>query len=100
MESIADIAAEEAKYLIVVDAAKGYHQRSEDEESQLYTMLSLHYTRDMVEAFEWLMGFRQIVNDSVIYGKDIESDLAHVRQFLQRCQELQVCLNRDKCVFC
>ena len=34
----------------------------------------------MAEAFEGLMGVRQIVDDIVIYDKDVESHLAHVRQ--------------------
>ena len=41
-ETIADIAAKEAKYFTVVDAVKGYHQCPLDEESQLYTMYIHH----------------------------------------------------------
>ena len=36
-EAIADITADDAKYFTIIDAAKGYHQCSLDEESQLYT---------------------------------------------------------------
>ena len=38
----------------------------------------------MAETFDELVGFRQIAGDIVIYDKDVEGHLAHVRQFLQR----------------
>ena len=41
----------------------------------------------MTEAFEGLSGFRRIVDDIIIYDKDAETHMTHVRQFLQRCQE-------------
>jgi len=53
----------------------------------------------MAEAFEGLTGFRRIVDDIVIYDKDIESHASHVKQFLQRCQERHIALNKDKCRF-
>ena len=34
----------------------------------------------MAETFDELVGFRQIAGDIVIYDKDVESHLAHVRQ--------------------
>ena len=102
-KAIAEIATEEAKYFTVVDAAKRYHQCPLDEESQLYTTFinpfgCFKYLRApygfssiaehcMAEAFEGLMGFRRIADDIVIYEKDVESHLAHVRQFIQQCQE-------------
>ena len=97
-EAIADNVAQEAKYFTVVDAAKGYHQWPLDEESQLFTTfighfkylrapyglssIAEHYNCHTVEAFEGLMGFRQMVDDIVVYDKDIDSHLAHVRPFL------------------
>ena len=62
--------------------------------------LSEHYNCHMAEVFEGLMEYRWIVDDIVIYDKDVESHLANVRQFLQRCQEQRISLNKDKCVFC
>ena len=53
----------------------------------------------MTETFDELVGFRQIAGDIVIYDKDVESHLVHVRQFLQRFQE-QISLNKDKRAFC
>ena len=59
-----------------------------------------HYNRRMAEAFEGLTGFRRIVDDVIIYDKDIESHRDHVQQFLQRCQERQISINNDKWIFC
>ena len=118
-EAVADISASEAKYFTVIDAAKGYHQCPLDEESQLYTTfitpfgrykylrapyglssIAEHYNRRMAEAFEGLSAFRRVVDDVVIFDKDKESHITHVKQFLQRCQDRQISLNRDKCTFC
>ena len=118
-EAVADITASEAKYFTIIDAAKGYHQCPLDEASQSYTTfitpfgrfrylrapyglssIAEHYNRRMAEAFEGLTGFRRVVDDVVIYDKDKASHIEHVRQFLQRCQDRQISLNRDKCNFC
>ena len=53
----------------------------------------------MAEAFEGLSGFRRVVDDIVIYDKDEASHINHVRQFLQRCQERHITLNKEKCRF-
>ena len=42
------------------------------------------YNQHMAETFDKLVGFRQIAGDIVIYDKDVEGHMAHVRQFLQR----------------
>ena len=42
------------------------------------------YNQYMTETFDELVGFRQIAGDIVVYDKDVEGHLAHVRQFLQR----------------
>jgi len=119
VEAVADIAAEEAKFFTVLDARKGYHQCLLDEKSQPLTTfitpfgrfkycrapyglssIAEHYNRRMAEAFEGLSGFRRIVDDIVIYDKDKATHLEHVRQFLQRCQDRKIALNKEKCKFC
>ena len=44
----------------------------------------------MAEAFEGLIGFRRVVDDVIIYDKDISSHVGHMKQFLQRCQESNI----------
>ena len=118
-EAVADITAEETKYFTVIDAAKGYHQCPLDEQSQLYTTfitpfgrfkylrapyglssIAEHYNRRMAEAFEDLTGFRRVVDDVIIYDKDISNHESHVKKFLQICQERMISINQDKWVFC
>ena len=101
-EAVADITAEEAKYFTVTDAAKGYHQCPLDEQSQLYTTfitlfgrfkylrapyrlssIAEHYNRRMAEAFEGLTEFRRVVDDVIIYDKDISNHVSHVEKFLE-----------------
>ena len=117
-EAVVDITADEAKYFTIIDAAKGYHQCPLDEASQLYTTfitlfghfrylrapyglssIAEHYNRRMAEAFDGLTGFRCVVDDVIIYDKDIESHVEHVKQFLQRCQEWLISINKDKLAF-
>ena len=59
-----------------------------------------HYNRRMAEAFEGLTGFRRIVDDIVIFDKNVQDHGNHVRQFLQRCQDKQISLNKEKWKFC
>ena len=118
-QAVADIAASEATVFTVMDAMKGYHQCPLDEESQLLTTfitpfgrfkylrapygissISEHYDRHMAEAFTGLSGFRRIVDDIVVYDSDKRQHTDHVRQFLQRCVDHQIALNRDKWRFC
>ena len=40
-----------------------------------------------------------MVDDIVIYDKDEALHINHVRQFLQRCQERNITLNKEKCRF-
>ena len=54
----------------------------------------------MAEALVGLSGFRQIVDDIVIYDSTIEDHVSHVRQFLQHYAEKQIALNPQKCNFC
>ena len=118
-EAVADIAAEEAKFFTVLDAKKGYHQCPLAEASQLMTTfitpfgqfkycrapyglssIAEHYNRRMADAFQGLTGFRRIVDDIIIYDKDETTHKKHVREFLKRCQDRKITLNRDKCKFC
>ena len=115
-EAVADIAAEEAKFFTVLDTKKRYHQCPLAEASQLmttfitpfgrfkyrwapYGLSSIveHYNRRMADAFQ---GFRRIVDDIIIYNKDEATHKEHVREFLKRCQDRKIALNRDKCKFC
>ena len=117
-EAVADIAAEEAKFFTVLDAKKGYHQCLLEEASQLMTTfitpfgrfkycrapyglssIAEHYNRRMADAFQGLTGFRRIVDDIIIYDKDEATHKEHVRQFLKRCQDKKITLNREKCKF-
>ena len=50
--------------------------------------------------FEGLLTFQRVVDDIVIYDKDKERHITHVKQFIQRCQDCQISINRDKCTFC
>ena len=118
-DAVADLAAEKAKYFTVIDAMKGYHQCPLEEESQALTTfitpfgrykylrapyglssIAEHYNRRMAEAFEGLTGFRRIVDDIVIYDQDEASHIDHVRQFLQRCRNQGISLNKDKWQLC
>ena len=55
-----------------------------------------HYNRRMAEPMEGLSGYRRIVDDIVIYDKDPQQHIVHVKQFLQRCKHKQITINREK----
>ena len=118
-EAVADISATKAKFFTILDAMKGYHQCPLDPESQLLTTfitphgrykylrapygissISEHYNRRMAEALAGLSGYRRIVDDIVIYDQDIAEHANHVRVFLQRCADMNITLNMEKCKFC
>ena len=117
--AVADIAQAKAKYFIVFDALKGYHQCPLDEASQnLTTFITLfgrfkylrapygissineHYNRRIDEAFVGMHNFRKIVDDKVIFDEDKSEHIKHVPQFLHRCEEKNITLNSDKFRFC
>ena len=59
-----------------------------------------HYNRRMVEALECLTGYCRIVDDIVIYDKDPQQHVQHVKQFLQQCKDKKISINRSKWQFC
>ena len=117
--AVADIAKSDAKYFSTFDAYKGYHQCPLDEESQDLTTfitpfgrykylrapygissISEHYDRRMDNSLEKIKQLRRIEDDCIVYTKDKEDHIALVRQFLQRCEDKGISLNRDKFQFC
>ena len=54
----------------------------------------------MAEVLEGLTGYRRIVDDIVIFDKDPQQHVMHVKQFLQRCKERQISINKEKWKFC
>ena len=50
----------------------------------------------MDEAFAGLSGYRRVVDDVVIFDSDETNHAAHVRQFLQRCAERMITINKEK----
>ena len=114
-KAVTDIAQSMAKYFTALDALKEYHQCPLDEDSQKLTTfitpfgwvkylrapygicsISEHYNRQMDEALAGLKEFRKIVDDVVIFDQDEQEHVEHVRQILQRCQEKNISLNKDK----
>ena len=114
-EAVAEISATEAKFFTTFDALKGYHQCPLDEESQLLTTfitpfgrykylrapygicsISEHYNRRMDEAMAGLTQYLKVVDDVCVFDRSFADHVAHVRQFLQRCGDQGISLNRDK----
>ena len=54
----------------------------------------------MADAFADLSGYCRIVDDIVIYDNGIVQHANHVRAFLQRCTDMDITLNMDKCISC
>ena len=115
-EAVADIAAQEAKYFTVIDATKGYHQWPLAPENQELTTfitpyrrfkylwasyvpfsIAEHYNCRMTEALEGLTGYQRIVDDIVIFDKDPQQHMVHVKQ---RCKERQILINKEEWKFC
>jgi len=49
---------------------------------------------------EWQMpssGFRWMVDDIIINDSNVSQHIAYVRQFLQRCTDMYIAFNLDKC---
>lgn len=49
--------------------------------------------------FQDIEGVEVIVNDLVVWGKDVEQHGVRLRQVLDRCCEHNLKLNREKCRF-
>ena len=117
-EAVADISDRQCTFFTMFDALKGYHQCPLDETSQLLTTfitpfgrykflrapfgicsISEHYNRRMDEAFSGLKNYRKVVDDVLIFDCDFDSHITRVRQFLKRCEELQISLKREKFKF-
>ena len=118
MDVIADISGEHSQFFTGFDALKGYYQSPLDEQSQLLTTfmtpfgrykflrapfgicsISEHYNRRMDEAFTGLCNYRRIIDDVIIFDRDRSTHLAHVRQFMQRCADKGISLNKEKFKF-
>ena len=58
-------------------------------ESTVYGISSIseHYNRRMDEAFAVIQGVRKIVDDVVVFDKDEQQHVEHVREILCRCGE-------------
>jgi len=112
-EAIADIAASEATCFTVIDAVKDTISTLWMQKAShipcLYrfkylrapyglSSIAKHYDRQMAEEFEGLTGYCHVVDDVVIYDKDRESHIAHVHQFLKRCQDKQISLNKTNVI--
>ena len=114
-EAVADISESEAKIFTTFDCLKGYHQIPVDPDSQHLTRfitpwgqyestrapmgvssISEFYNRRMDEAFEGLKGFRKIVDDVVVFDGNVENHFKHVREFVKRCDERGISLNKKK----
>ena len=60
-----------------------------------------YYNCHMAEVSEGLTGYRRIVDDTyTIFDKDPQQHVIHVKQFLQRCKERQISINKEKWKFC
>ena len=46
-----------------------------------------------------LEGVESIIDDIIIFGKDIEEHDRRLRALLQRCREYNLKLSKDKCIF-
>ena len=58
--------------------------------------ISEHYNRRMDQCLQDLPGMKRLVDDVIIYGRTRTEFLQRVRQFLQRCRQHGVSLNRAK----
>ena len=48
----------------------------------------------------WDTGHQKIVDDVVVFDKDEQQHLEHVREILRCCEERGISLNREKFKFC
>ena len=57
-----------------------------------------HYNCCMTEVLEGLTGYRRIVDDIVVFDKDPQQHVVHVK--LQRCKERKISISKEKWKFC
>ena len=105
----------DAKVFTKVDLSSGYWHVKLDDESSLLTTFQTCFGRyrwlrlpfglnvsseifqkRLLDAFADLRGIVCIADDVVIHGKTQQDHDANLRNFLQRCKELGVRLNKDK----
>lgn len=106
------------KYFTVIDALKGYHQVSLDEESTALTTFSTpfgryqylrlpfgvshagdDYGRRVSEVFDDLPACRRVVEDVVVFSKTYAEHVQLVRQLFKRAADHNVSINVSKLVF-
>jgi hypothetical protein len=58
------------------------------------------FQRKLLEALQGLPGVLCIVDDVIIHGVDVEAHDINLRQFLQRCVEVGIKLNKEKFELC
>lgn len=106
------------KYFTVIDALKGYHQVSLDEESTALTTFSTpfgryqylrlpfgvshaegDYGRRVYEVFDDLPACRRVVEDVVVFSKTYAEHVQLVRQLFKRAADHNVSINVSKLVF-
>lgn len=57
------------------------------------------YQRIICDMVQDLEGVESIIDDIIIYGKDMEEHDRRLKALLQRCREYNLKLSKDKCVF-
>ena len=58
--------------------------------SKRNSFISEHYNHRIKDAFTGLQGFRCIVDDIVIYDRNVSEHIVHVHQFLIRCADMHI----------
>ena len=110
---MADIVAEKAQYFTAVDVMKDYHQCPLAKECQELTTfitpfewfkylhapfglssIAENYNHRMAESLECIL--ITVYHDIVIYGKDPQQHVSHVKHFLQRHKDKKISINRGK----
>ena len=57
------------------------------------------YQRIICNMIEDLEGVESIIDDIIIYGKDIDEHDRRLKALMQRCREYNLKLSKDKCIF-
>lgn len=118
LEVVASTNVSKAKWFTVVDALKGYHQVPLHETSMPLTTfitpfgrymfrmapfgissISEYYNQRLDDVLQDLKDTRHIVDDCIIASMDYEGHIQAVREFIKRCDEACISLNKQKFVF-